>query len=231
MLRSRARLVLAAVLAATTFVAAASGPISAADPKGDLAQMGLSLDEKTWWERVEAEDVRAISLFLSAGFDAGTRNALGRTALYVAVDEGTAPVVTALLDGGADPNDAGKGPAGMDFGETLALRAVDAPDATILRALVAKGTDVTKGNAYAVTPLHEAARQGKLEMVEVLLAAGADPNARASGAPLLFGPVTEDRVDVVRLLLKKGARVGKDRQLLTGAARSPEMQKVLRKAR
>ena len=231
MLRPRARLVLAAVIAAGTFAAVASGPAPVADPKGDLAQMGLSLDEKTWWERVEAEDVRAISLFLAAGFAPGTRNALGRTALYVAVDKGKAPVVRALLDGGADPNDAGKGPAGMDFGDTLALRAVDAPDAAILRALVAKGTDVKKGNPYAVTALHEAARQGKLEMVEVLLAAGANPNARASGAPLLFGPVTEDRVDVVRLLLKKGARVGKDRQLLVGAARSREMKRVLQKAR
>lgn len=201
------------------------------DPKGDLKKMGLSYDEKTWWGRVDAEDVKAILLFLQAGFDPATRNRQGRPALYVAVDGGKTPVVTALLAGGANANDAGKGPAGMDYGETLALKAVDQNDAEILKALVAKGTNVKKGNQYAITPLHEAARQGKLEMVEVLLAAGADPNARAAGAPLLFGPVNEDKVDAVKALLKGGAKVGKDRQLLAGAAKSPEMKKLLQGAK
>lgn len=202
-----------------------------ADPKADLKKMGLSYDEKTWWARIDAEDVRAISLFLQAGFSPATRNRQGRPALFVAVDGGKTPVVTALLAGGADANDAGKGPAGMDYGETLALKAVDQNDAEILKALVARGTNVKKGNQYGITPLHEAARQGKVDMVEVLLAAGADPNARASGAPLLFGPVNEDKVDAVRLLLKGGARVGKDRQLLAGAAKSPEMKKLLQGAK
>lgn len=237
MVLRRARAALAAFLGlASPLPSALASPPAAtpappSDPREALDRAGLPFDEKTWWERVDAGDAPAIRLFLAAGFPPGTRNAEGRTALFVAVDRADAPAVEALLSGGADPNDAGEGPQGLDLGETLALRAVAAPDAAILKALVAKGTDVRKGNRYAVTPLHDAAREGKLEMVEVLLAAGANPNARAAGAPLLFGPVTEDRVDVVRLLLKKGARVGKDRQLLTGAARSPAMTKLLRSAR
>jgi ankyrin repeat protein len=211
--------------------AAAAKGAPSGDPKADLKKMGFAFDEETFWGRLEAEDTRAITLFLKGGMSPQIRNNLGRTPLYVAVDGGKTAAVQTLLDNGADPNDAGKGHPSMDFGESLALKAVDQDDPEILRALIVKGTDVNKGNQYGAVPLHEASRQGKLKMVQMLVEAKANPNARAGGAPVLHGPVMEDRIEVVRYLLKSGAKVGNDRKLLLGAAKSAEMKSLLQGAK
>lgn len=218
----------ASVPARTPAIAAKAS--SAADPKAELKRMGFAFDEETFWGRLEAEDTRAIGLFLKAGMSPQIRNEYGRTPLFAAVERGRTAAVLTLLENGADPNDAGKGAPGMDFGETLAMKAVDQEDPEILRALVAKGTNVNRGNQYGAVPLHEAARQGKLEMVKILVEAKANPNARAGNAPVLHGPVMEDRIDVVRYLLSSGAKVGSDRALLLGAAKSPEMKKLIQGA-
>ena len=54
--------------------------------------------------------------------------------------------------------------------------------------------------------LRDAARGGRLDVVRLLLAAGADPNATAGdGCPALWHAAAEGHVDVVRLLLDAGA--------------------------
>ena len=71
--------------------------------------------------------------------------------------------------------------------------------------LVEAGADVKKGNDYGMTPLHEPrARPARGD--RVLLKAGADPNSAPSGAPVLHGPVMENHVDVVKLLLQSARR-------------------------
>jgi len=67
-------------------------------------------------------------------------------------------------------------------------------------------------------------------MCEVLLKAGADPNAAPGGFPLLFGPVNEDHLDVVKLLLASGAKLGEHKATLAEAAKTPEMRAVLEAA-
>lgn len=221
--------------AATSSGSGASGTASApfkGDPKKELQRLGLKYDKETFFNRVEVDDTRAIELFLAAGFDPAGRNEQGRPALYVAVEGSHEASVKALLAGKANPNDPGVSPGkNSDSGETLVMRAVDGVSLPILRALVAAGADVNRGNMYKVTPLMSAAQQGKLEMVEILLQAGANPNATIQGGTnALYSPVREGYVEVVRALLKAGAKVGKNRKLLMDNAKDPGIKKLLKEA-
>ena len=79
--------------------------------------------------------------------DPGTRNEMGRTALWEAVEGGHTESVKALLAGGAKANDGGKAKdKRLDYGETMVMKAVDRGDVDILRALVEAGADVNKAN-------------------------------------------------------------------------------------
>lgn len=67
-------------------------------------------------------------------------------------------------------------------------------------------------------------------MCEVLLKAGADANVAPAGFPLIYGPVNENHLEVVRLLLKSGAKLGEHKQALAEAAKTPEMRALLEAA-
>ena len=49
-----------------------------------------------------------------------------------------------------------------------------------VRSLLAKGADVNASSVGGVTPLMDAARNDRADIVEILLQAGANPNARTS---------------------------------------------------
>jgi ankyrin repeat protein len=57
-----------------------------------------------------------------------------------------------------------------------------------VQQLLQRGVSARTADEYGVTPLHEAARIGRPAVVTVLLAAGADPNARtrAGETPMWF---------------------------------------------
>jgi hypothetical protein len=161
--------------------------------------MGLKMDAATWFKRVEADDGRAVALFLKAGFDPATRNEQGRPALYVAVDDGKSAVAVALLDGGANPNDTGKtANPQFEYGETILMKAVDGGNAEIVQALLAKKVDPNKANKYGMTALVNA--------------------------------VHLNRADLVQMLLKAGAKVGKLRETLKPIAKDPEVKKLIKEA-
>lgn len=92
------------------------------------------------------------------------------------------------------------------------------------------GADAKTANDYEMPPLAEAARTGNLEMCEILIKGGADPNAAPAGFPLLYGPVNEDHSEVVKLLLESGARLGEHKAALLEAAKTPEMRQLLENA-
>ena len=85
-------------------------------------------------------------------------------------------------------------------------RAASRGDAASLKAQLDKGADPNMRGIVGETPLMSAAFSGSRQAVEVLLAAGADVNARwRYGTPLSYA-AQRGHTDIVRLLLDRGAQ-------------------------
>lgn len=95
--------------------------------------------------------------------------------------------------------------------QSLITQAVTAGDSDAVGALLLQAPDLINGYTQdGWTPLHMAARLGHCAVVEVLLAHGADVNARAhnglANTPLLWA-VMGRQTEMVTLLLARGADV------------------------
>lgn len=104
-----------------------------------------------------------------------TRDACGGSCLTYALYHAPLPLVAALLDLGADPNEA------VDDGFPPLFAAIDSnhPDrAERVALLLARGADPQQRGVNDYTALHHAACRDEAGAVRVLLAAGADPMAR-----------------------------------------------------
>jgi ankyrin repeat protein len=86
--------------------------------------------------------------------------------------------------------------------------AILASQTELAAALLRRGASVNGESQFGSTPLYTAAVQGEVEIVRLLLEAGADPN-RESGGESEGTPVCAaaswGRTEVVRLLLQHGA--------------------------
>ena len=139
------------------------------------------------------QSIATIRVLLNARADPNTANAAGRTPLHAAVGPnlGWPGVVRVLLDGGANPRTAD------GDGLTALQRFVhDAPDHGRTAAmLVEAGADPDRKYANGDAPLHAAIRRGgsrgKVEVVEALLAAGADPCIRDGGGFIPYSVAAE----------------------------------------
>ena len=219
---------LAVIALAALFLAVPPARCDQAGAREVLAKEGIPFSPEAFLQKVAEGDAARVKLFLEAGIDPSVANASKRTALWIAVERKQSEVLKTLLAGGVSPDEKNAPP--MEAGKTVVFEAVDSGDPALVRVLAEAGADVRKVNEYGVPPLAEAARTGNLEMCEVLLKAGADPNATPGGFPLLFGPVNEDHLDVVKLLLASGAKLGEHKAALIEAAKTPEMRAVLEAA-
>jgi ankyrin repeat protein len=216
--------------------AAASAP--AGDPKAELQRLGLTMDAKTWWERIQASDANAVALFLKAGFAPGTRNDNGRTALYEAIENDSVDVVKALLANGANADDAGRETRviqgmSLDYGQTPLMAAVDEGDLALVQALLEAKANPNLAGKSGNTALMGALQQKHTDIVKALLAGGADPNAKdKAGTPTMYSAVQFGDVEMVKAMLAAGAKLGTGpkRKLVTDAAQTAEMKALLAKA-
>lgn len=124
-------------------------------------------------------------------------------AFFQAVKDGDLATVTAKLDAGLDPNT-------RDEFDNTALMVVEDP--RVARRLISAGADVNARNEDAATPLIEAAKYCRLEMVRLLLQSGADVKARdlsenrsALDWALAWFPEDKNYEEVVRVLRNAGA--------------------------
>ncbi len=225
MKRTHALLVLAALI---LVAASARGDQAEGGAREKLAKDGIAFTPEAFLKTVADGDTAHVKLFLEAGIDPSVKNPSGRTALWVATERRQLEVLKALLAGGVTPT--GKNAPVLEYGKSIVFEAVDTGDAAFVRALAEAGADAKTANEYGVPPLAEAARTGNLEMCQILLKAGADPNAAPGGFPLLYGPVNENHLEVVQLLLASGAKLGEHKQGLIDTAKTPEIRALLEAA-
>ena len=140
-------------------------------------------------------DIEQVRMSISKGVDINAKDEEGNTPLRLAVKSGKMEIVQILVEAGADVNMGSWPPLG---------EAVDKNDVAIAKYLIDHGANVNAPRDW--TPLVQAPYvSNNVEMVELLIANGADVNA-GEWSPL-HGAVDERRRDIVELLIKKGADV------------------------
>jgi ankyrin repeat protein len=127
-------------------------------------------------------------------------NGTTSTPLHFAVDKVQLGFVKMLLAHGADVN------ARDRHGVTPLHRAADNRGAgTVIAELVKAGADVNATNRFGFTPLFDAAQAARLENVEALLAAGADPQRGSGSMTALHAASRKDATEIAVALLAAGS--------------------------
>jgi ankyrin repeat protein len=186
-----------------------------ADDLRKLLDAGLSPNAKTAGGTtalmLAARDVAKVRLLVERGADVNARAATGFTPLMVASRyKGNAEVVRLLLGRGARPNtDEG---VAVTYDASAFYMAVMAQDVEMVRALVDAGARLDRRmkvlGQFALSPAVFATFAGDTPTVEYLLGHGTSPNELDPDEISLLGwAVIDNRADVVRVLLAKGADV------------------------
>jgi ankyrin repeat protein len=153
-----------------------------------------------FFEQIKAGQTDVVKAMLKQGMSPNT--SIGKlTALHTAAHVGSDPITEALLEykPAIDPIDS--------EGWTPLLMAATRSHSPVVKRLAASGaslTAATPSNGFCA--LHHAAMSGNTDSVTFLLAAGADPNARAlDGSTPLHTAVYANKPAVLTMLLGAGA--------------------------
>ena len=172
-----------------------------ADRKGDTVLHDLV--------RVSPTHVEALlNQLLAAGADINRQNRSGQTPLIRAAFGSADRVIvaSALLDRGAEPNlQDSRGNTAL---HELSNRKADAGAIPMLQALLDKSAALEIRNRMQETPLIAAIDHSSSSVVQLLIEAGADVNARrARGNPLIGSLIScePDKLEKLTLLVKAGA--------------------------
>ncbi|MEW6164444.1 MAG: ankyrin repeat domain-containing protein [Pseudomonadota bacterium] len=165
-------------------------PLSARAELPDAVRFSVTL---------EVGDVAQARAWLDQGLDPDFEGRLIGTGLMIGAWEGNIPLMELFLARGADIHRANR------FGETALMLAAWKDRRAALRWLLAHGAQANRP-AHEWTALHYAAFAGHGALVDDLLAAGADVNARSTnGSTVVMMAAREGHLAVARQLLAAGA--------------------------
>ncbi|CAK7239137.1 MAG: hypothetical protein STHCBS139747_000562 [Sporothrix thermara] len=168
---------------------------------------------------------RLVDLLLAYGADPNAKDGMGTSPLFVAVQAGRADIVTALLEHGADANRPGpkhvlwpstyhpsclapllahgadlrKAPGVLELATSL-------NKIETVRQLIKAGVDINDKKDGVYTPLCTAIRDDHVDIFNMLLANGADPNLPAAEYPT-WKCITHKRVHLLPALIRAGADI------------------------
>lgn len=179
------------------------------------------------------DDAATIKEGLNAGFDPNYKDKQGNSLLIHAAANVSAAAADALLKGGADPKM--KNRSGDDALNYAALKgslpivqslvnkgvpvtrpqgwqplsyAVIGKQLDIFNFLMDRGADPNGNNPTQVSALMFAAQEGQEEMVDRLLAAGADPTWTRDNESAVDWALKAQNTDIAAKIMKAQARVG-----------------------
>ena len=150
-----------------------SAQASAASVGMEAPGAGATATTSKLFDSARAGDLQALRDVLAEGTDTSVRDDRGNTPLILAAYYGNGSAVEALLLAGADPN------AGDSArGNTALMGAVFKGDGDVARRLIAEPrTDVNAKNKAGQTAAMFAALFGRTEILDALVARGADLEA------------------------------------------------------
>jgi hypothetical protein len=172
-------------------------------------------------QAVMGNHLDALQLLVEHGADVNDASDLA-TPLYYAAHEGLANAVNGLLTAGADPNAnhsagswpttktplqvATRGGTSSYWDEEVRIDSRWESDVEIVRALLKAGANVNgRQDSRSMTPLSHAVGRGHIQMVKLLLEAGADVNISSSEQTPLHLALEYRRIEIARLLIEAGA--------------------------
>jgi ankyrin repeat protein len=188
---------------------------------------------------------RMIDLLLHYGIDPNEKNREGKTALFEAIGSSRVDIVGSLLDHGADPNLPGPKhmlwPAtyqtpclqlllshGADYKKCPGIMelATSINNIESVRVLLKAGVDPNAKKDGVYTPLCTSIRDNRMDIFQLLLSNGADPNVMASEYPA-FKCVTHNRVHLLPALVAAGADLHSPKGILETAVCSNNMEALV----
>ena len=133
--------------------------------------------------------IEPLKLLVATNRAALSQRRTAGTPLVAAIEMTNHAAVNVLLDAGADPNEIWPQPFTMNPSEVttnvarLLHTAVQIADLALTRTLLKHSANVNACDGAGRAPLHFAAWQGHTELLQLLLAHGADPNAQMPSPP------------------------------------------------
>ena len=158
---------------------------------------------------MEGENPEVVKILLENGADASLADEEGRTPLNAACYTNNIPVITILLDAGADINARANGD---EDGFTPLISATEHPTVETLAFLLDRGADISARDSYGVTAFWYAAIHGfgdefaDISVLQLLLDRGAEINARDNeGKTVLTAALEYQPPEVIAFLREHGA--------------------------
>lgn len=156
-------------------------------------------DKAMFSNRMEAGDVDKAREWLDGGLDPGFLGSRIGSGLMIGAWEGNLELMRLFMSRGADINQVN------DAGETALVLAAWKGRLDIVKWLVERGAKINPPPRQW-SPLHYASFAGHKEVMDYLLAQGANIDARSTnGSTPLMMAIYEGREDIARSLIEKGA--------------------------
>jgi len=177
-----------------------SAPESVPGGVGEATDSAATIDRKIWFTAADAGDIETMQALLDEGMDPLIEQQ-GLTALHIAARHGYIDVARLFVDAGVDvnlvPNDT-----------EAALASAAGHGNPRMVELIAGGKldpEALASVANRRSPLNLAAENGHAEIVTLLIAAGADVDARGEWYSPLHSAILYGDAGMVELLLENGS--------------------------